>query len=141
MNSFSAVVADDLARIERLIEEILDYARYMKPKFSMELVNDIVTSCLHFIAVKASTLNVTIDKQLADPLNPILLDRQQMKQVLMNLILNAMDAMRGSGGRLTVVTRHLTRLDGTQWVQIEVSDTGCGIAPHSGQRAEVSSIA
>lgn len=129
MNSFSAVVADDLARIERLIEEILDYARYMKPKFSLESLNDIVASCLHFIEVKAGTLNVTIDKQLADKLAPMMVDRQQMKQVLMNLILNAMDAMKGSGGRLTVVTRHLTRLDGTQWVQVEVADTGCGIRP------------
>ncbi|THJ21666.1 MAG: GAF domain-containing protein [Nitrospira sp. CG24D] len=129
MNSFSAVVADDLARIERLIEEILDYARYMQPKFSMESLNDIVTSCLHFIEVKAATLDVTIEKHLADPLAPIMVDRQQMKQVLMNLILNAMDAMKVHGGRLTVVTRHLTRLDATQWIQIEISDTGCGITP------------
>ncbi len=129
MNSFSAVVADDLARIERLIEEILDYARYMKPKFSLESLNDIVASCLHFVAVKASTLGVTIEKHLAEPLEPIMVDRQQMKQVVMNLMLNAMDAMKGHGGRLTVVTRHLTRLDETRWIQIEVSDTGCGIAP------------
>ncbi len=129
MDSFSAVVADDLARIERLIEEILDYARYMKPKFSLESLNEIVASCLHFIEVKANTLGVTIEKHLADDLAPIMVDRQQIKQVLMNLILNAMDAMKAKGGRLTVVTRHLTRLDGTRWVQIEVADTGCGIAP------------
>lgn len=129
MNSFSAVVADDLARIERLIEEILDYARYMKPKFSLESLNEIVASCLHFIDVKAAALGVTIEKQLEEPLAPIMVDRQQMKQVLMNLILNAMDAMKATGGRLTVVTRYLTRLDGTQWIQIEVSDTGSGIAP------------
>jgi len=129
MNSFSAVVSDDLARIERLIEEILDYARYMKPKFSMESVNDIVASCLHFIEVKAATLGVTIEKHLEEPLAPIMVDRQQMKQVFMNLILNAMDAMKERDGRLTVTTRHLTRLDGTKWVQIEVSDNGCGISP------------
>ncbi|MDP3089128.1 MAG: ATP-binding protein [Nitrospira sp.] len=129
MNSFSAVVADDLARIERLIEEILDYARYMKPKFSSESLNEIVASCVHFIEVKASTLGVTIEKHLAEPLAPIMVDRQQIKQVLMNLILNAMDAMKVQGGRLSVVTQHLTRLDGTRWIQIQVSDTGCGIAP------------
>lgn len=129
MDSFSAVVADDLARIERLIEEILDYARYMKPKFSSESVNEIVVSCLHFIEVKAATLGVTIEKHLEEPLAPIMVDRQQMKQVFMNLILNAMDAMKERDGRLTVATRHLTRLDGTKWVQIEVSDNGCGISP------------
>lgn len=129
MNSFSLVVADDLARIERLIEEILDYARYMKPKFSLESMNDIVASCLHFIEVQAATLGVTIEKHLAEPMTPVMVDRQQMKQVLMNLLLNAMDAMKTQGGRLTVVTRYLTRLDGTQWIQIEIADTGCGIAP------------
>jgi two-component system, NtrC family, sensor kinase len=127
MDSFSAVVADDLARIERLIEEILDYARYMKPKFSLESLNEIVTSCLHFIEVKADNLNVSVEKQLFEQLPPTMVDRQQIKQVLMNLLLNAIDAMK-TGGRVTVATRQLTRLDGTQWIQIEVSDTGCGIA-------------
>ena len=129
MDSFGAVVADDLARIERLIEEILDYARYMKPKFSLESLNDIVTSCLHFIEVKANNLKVSIEKHLAEDLSPISVDRQQMKQVLMNLFLNAIDAMGKKGGRLTVTTRQVTHLDSTRWIQIEVSDTGSGIAP------------
>ena len=48
MESFSAQVLDDLARIERSSQEILDYARYMKPKFSAESLNNIVSSCLQF---------------------------------------------------------------------------------------------
>ncbi|MBH0193421.1 MAG: GAF domain-containing protein [Nitrospira sp.] len=129
MDHFGSVVADDLARIERLIEEILDYARYMKPKFSLDSINEIVESSLHFLQIKASNSGVSLEKHLADEIPPIMVDRQQIKQVLMNLALNAIDAMRGSGGRLTVTTRHLTRLDGTLWVQIQVSDSGCGIAP------------
>jgi two-component system, NtrC family, sensor kinase len=129
MDSFGAVVADDLARIERLIEEILDYARYMKPKCSLESLNDIVTSCLHFIEVKANSLEVSIEKHLDEHLPPISVDCQQIKQVLMNLFLNAIDAMGKKGGRLTVTTRQVTRLDSTRWIQIEVSDTGSGIAP------------
>lgn len=129
MDSFSAVVSDDLSRIERLIEEILDYARYMKPNFSLESINEIVASSLHFIEVKANHLGISIEKQLAEQLPPIMVDRQQIKQVLMNLILNAIDAMGEKGGRLAVTTRHVTRLDGTRWIQIEISDTGCGIAP------------
>lgn len=129
LDGFGSVVADDLARIERLIEEILDYARYMKPKFSLESINEIVISCLHFMDVKASSLGVVIEKQLAEELSCIMVDRQQIKQVLMNLALNAIDAMKANGGRLTVVTRQLTGTDGTRWIQIEVSDSGCGIAP------------
>jgi signal transduction histidine kinase len=129
MDSFSAQVVDDLARIERLIEEILDYARYMKPRFSAESLNKIVSSCLHFIEVKADKLGIAIDKQLADDLPTMLVDRQQIKQVLMNLAMNAIDSMSKTGGRLTVATRRVGRLDKSRWVQIEVADTGCGIAP------------
>ena len=129
MDSFGAVVADDLARIERLVEDILDYARYMKPKLSLESLNEIVSSSLQFMEIKASSLNVSVEKQLTEQLPHSMVDRQQIKQVLMNLILNAIDAMKTGGGWLTVSTRPMTRLDGTRWIQIQVSDTGCGIAP------------
>ncbi|MGH7254260.1 MAG: histidine kinase dimerization/phospho-acceptor domain-containing protein, partial [Nitrospirales bacterium] len=46
MEHFGKVVGDDVDRIERLIQEILDYARYMEPKFTEEDLNEIVTSCL-----------------------------------------------------------------------------------------------
>jgi len=129
MDSFSVQVADDLARIERLIEEILDYARYMKPKFSAESLNNIVTSCLQFMEVKADRLGIAFEKQLAEDLPTMLVDRQQIKQVLMNLVMNAIDAMGKTGGRLAVLTRRVVRLDKTGWVQIEVADTGGGISP------------
>jgi signal transduction histidine kinase len=129
MDSFGAQVVDDLARIQRLIEEILDYARYMKPKFSAESLNNIVSSCLQFIEVKADKLGISLEKRLAADLPPMLVDRQQIKQVIMNLAMNAIDAMAKTGGRLTVTTRRVVRLDKSGWVQIDVSDTGCGIAP------------
>src|SRR6476646_1739096 len=129
MDSFSAQVVDDLARIERLIEEILDYARYMKPKFSAESLNNIVSSCLQFIEVKADKLGITIETNLVGDLPAMLVDREQIKQVVMTLAMTAIDAMAKTGGHLTVTTRRVVRLDKSGWVQIEVADTGCGIAP------------
>jgi signal transduction histidine kinase len=58
-----------------------------------------------------------------------MLDRQQIKQVLLNLLLNAMDAMAELGGRLTVRTHRLLKASQESWVQIEVGDTGSGISP------------
>ena len=82
MEQFSQVVCDDVERIERLIHEILDYARYMTPKLTQENLNDVVSSCLYFIEVKASSKSIAILKDLEGDLPSVKLDRQQIKQVL-----------------------------------------------------------
>ncbi|HEY5627260.1 MAG TPA: ATP-binding protein [Nitrospira sp.] len=127
IGEFSRIVLDDVYRIERLIEEILDYARYMEPKLTEEDINDIVSSCLYFIDVKADSLGIKIEKELASGLPRVMLDRQQIKQVFLNLFLNALDAMGEQGGTLRVKTRTLPRPGGKQWVQIETEDSGHGI--------------
>ena len=127
IQEFSKVVLDDVYRIERLIQEILDYARYMEPKLTDEDFNDIVASCLYFIDVKADSHGIKIDKELASDLPRVMLDRQQIKQVLLNLLLNAMDSMAEAGGRLRVQTRKLMKPEGNVWVHIEIEDTGEGI--------------
>ena len=128
IREFSRIVLDDVYRIERLIEEILDYARYMEPKLTEEDANDIVASCLYFIEVKADSWGIKIEKDLAKDLPHVMLDRQQIKQVFLNLFLNALDAMSEKGGVLRVQTRGRTRPGNRSWVQIEVTDNGHGIS-------------
>jgi signal transduction histidine kinase len=127
IQEFSKVVLDDVYRIERLIQEILDYARYMEPKLTDEDFNDLVASCLYFIDVKADSHGIKIEKELASDLPRVMLDRQQIKQVLLNLLLNAMDSMARAGGRLRVQTRKLVKPGGKVWAHIEIEDTGEGI--------------
>ena len=127
IQEFSKVVLDDVYRIERLIQEILDYARYMEPKLTDEDFNDIVASCLYFVDVKADSHGIKIEKELAPDLPRVMLDRQQIKQVLLNLLLNAMDSMASTGGRLRVQTRKLVKPGGKVWAHIEIEDTGEGI--------------
>jgi signal transduction histidine kinase len=127
IQEFSKVVLDDVYRIERLIQEILDYSRYMEPKLTDENLNDVVASCLYFIDVKADSHGIKIEKELASDLPRVMLDRQQIKQVLLNLLLNAMDSMAGAGGRLRVQTRKLVKPGGNVWAHIEIEDSGEGI--------------
>src|SRR2546425_7498385 len=129
IGQFSTVVAEDVARIERLIQEILDYARYMQPKFQEEDINVIVESCLYFVRFKADSKAALVKKDLAADLPSVLLDRQQIKQVLLNLFINAIEAMDDQGGQLIVRTHRLSKIPEDTWVQIEVTDTGCGISP------------
>jgi two-component system sensor kinase FixL len=73
----------------------------------------------------ASLRNVAVNLDLAPHLAAVAGDRVQLQQVLLNLFVNAFDAMsEANGGRLTVRTRALSG----GWVQLDVADTGFGIA-------------
>ena len=70
--------------------------------------------------------HVRLTTQLAPALSPIHADRGQMEQVIMNLAVNARDAMP-SGGDLRIETANVDALDGRQQVRLTVSDTGVGM--------------
>jgi signal transduction histidine kinase len=129
IRDFSRIVLEDVYRIERLIQEILDYARYMEPTLTDEDLNEVISSCLYFVEVKAASKRIKIEKELAPDLPHVMLDRQQVQQVLLNLLLNAIDAMGTQDGQLTVRTHRLTKPGNQMWAQIEIRDTGVGISP------------
>jgi len=126
---FSKVVKEDVFRIERLTREILDYAKPMEPFLREEDLNDIVESCLYTLRVRPSHELIVIETDLIRDLPKIFADRQQLKQVILNFMFNAVEAMLPKGGVLTVRTRHLKFQGKQEWVQLEIQDTGSGIAP------------
>ncbi len=126
---FSRVVKEDVFRIERLTREILDYAKPMEPFLKEEDLNEVVESCLYTLKIRPSHEIVVMETDLAHGLPKIFADRQQLKQVLLNLLFNAVESMLPQGGVLTVRTRKIEPNNSEEWVQVEVQDTGAGIAP------------
>ena len=70
---------------------------------------------------------IEVETKLADELLPIHGDLELLKQIFLNLILNAIQAMP-EGGKLEISTRKIIRPEDTQCAEIRLSDTGCGIA-------------
>jgi signal transduction histidine kinase len=126
---FSKVVKEDVFRIERLTREILDFAKPMEPFLREEDLNEIVESCLYTLRVRPSHELIVIETDLIRELPNVVVDRQQLKQVILNFFFNAVEAMLPEGGILTVRTRHLNFQGQQDWVQLEIQDTGSGIAP------------
>ncbi|UCH91265.1 MAG: GAF domain-containing protein [Nitrospirota bacterium] len=126
---FSKVVKEDVFRIERLTREILDYAKPMEPHLREEDLNDIVESCLYTLRVRPSHELIVIETDLVKGLPKIFADRQKLKQVILNFLFNAVEAMLPDGGTLTVRTRDLKSHGKPNWVQVEIQDAGSGIAP------------
>ena len=81
------------------------------------------------LETQAKEKGVAIVREFGDDLPKVWIDREQMKQVFMNLILNAIQAMQ-QGGSLSIATRSVARSGADpvgEFVQVEVRDTGIGI--------------
>lgn len=124
---FSKVVREDVNRIERLTREILDYAKPNEPFLREEDLNEIVEGCLYTLRIRPSHELIVIETDMAHQLPSIFADRQQLKQVILNIFFNAVEAMAPTGGVLSVRTRPISSDIAPDWVQLEVQDTGKGI--------------
>ena len=109
------------------MQGLLDFARPPRPQMRAVVLQDLVRHVVELIARRAEMQKVRIDCQLPDAPTAILADEAQLRQVLLNLLLNALDAIHG-GGTIRVV---LEPLPG-KLVRLRVLDSGCGLPPEKG---------
>jgi PAS domain S-box-containing protein len=120
-------IQKEVRKIERIISEILEFSK-PKPAHLVETsVNDVVQSVHEFIRVQLRKHGVQVHLELEDSPPPVLMDPAQVSQVLINLVINAMQAMP-EGGDLTITTRHDPN---NKRVELFVIDTGVGIPPEN----------
>ncbi|OGU14347.1 MAG: histidine kinase [Geobacteraceae bacterium GWC2_53_11] len=113
-------------RCKKIVQDLLSYARTPRPTMESTDINDLLQQIIDFAANHTDMRGITINTDLANSLPPVELDGDQMRQVTINLILNAGGAMP-DGGTLTV----RTELADAGHVRITFSDTGYGIPAES----------
>ncbi len=123
---FLHIASGEVDRIALLINELLDFARPSDPKFEPEDINNILDGMILLISTEAKKKNIKITKNLDPNLPLINIDREQMKQVFLNILINAIEATPDNG-EIMVKSRSFTKPNGEQYIQIEFKDTGHGI--------------
>ncbi len=125
-NNFQVLALKEVDRICGLISDLLSFARPSPPNVSAEDVNEIVESIVRILETEAKEKEIQMSPRLAADLPKIFIDKEQIKQVSMNVILNALQSIEGRGV-VEVFTRLFTKNGTEQYVQIEVRDSGAGI--------------
>jgi two-component system, NtrC family, sensor kinase len=128
-NGFQSLALKEVDRICGLITDLLSFARPSRPNVAQEDMNTVIDGIARILDTQAKEKSVELIRDFAPNLPKVWIDREQMKQVFMNLIFNGIQAMN-NGGTITISTRIFTSdpiEQSPSFVQVEVRDTGIGI--------------
>jgi two-component system sensor histidine kinase HydH len=126
VQTYFQVIINEVERLEKTLNEILDFSQDTEGKFKEEDVNQIVEGALELIRRELDECRITVQKEL-NPLPKVYCDGRQIRHVFYNLFLNALQAMP-HGGVLGIRTE-LSKGSDPGWVMVEIRDTGGGIPP------------
>ncbi len=118
---YLGLIEEGIGKIEAIVQKLLGFARTSRGDAPVDL-NAEIDAVLALLAYRLDEKNVEVVRSLADDLRPVRGEATLVQEVLMNLLLNAFDAI-APGGRVTVGTAR----DG-DFVRVDIEDDGCGIA-------------
>jgi len=113
---------------KRIVENLLSFVRHKEHKEQLVNINECIETVIDVMNNTIAINNIEVKKNLQEKLPFVKGDAGELQQVFFNIINNAIYVMKG-GGLLTISTRY----DG-EWVEICISDTGCGIPKEHRQR-------
>lgn len=131
-SEFFDIIVDEVDRLNRVVSSFLDYARPSQVNPIPIDVSAAVQLTLQLLRPECDAANVALHVTTDSDLPKVRIDIEHLRQVLINLVQNAVQAMT-DGGEIHVETRTQDRvrpgMGPSRWVQISVRDTGPGIAP------------
>ncbi|HEY0705718.1 MAG TPA: ATP-binding protein, partial [Polyangia bacterium] len=131
VREFLAIIVEEVDRLNKIVSQFLDYARpYRGDPRPLDL-NDVVRKTLQLFEKEVDAQKVEISTALFEGLPQVRADAEQLRQVFLNLALNAIQAMQ-EGGKLQVSSslRRSTRRGATAaFLEVRFRDTGSGIPP------------
>lgn len=141
-----AVVEEEIGRLDSSIQSLLDFARPPRPAKALVDVRQLVNQTLDLVSARAEQQRVAIRREAPQPAAFVEIDGGQIRQVLLNLLLNSLDAMPG-GGNVRVQIRSaphsaaqpadaadLAHLGTEPGYLIQIADSGCGLPEALGDR-------
>jgi len=115
---FLDIMDDEINASDKIISDLLGFSRVGKPSVSPTRIENVIEDALPHLTIPE---NIELTKELDADLPEVEIDAGQIRQVFINIIMNAVEAMP-EGGRLTIGAK-----EKNSFLEVEIADTGCGI--------------
>lgn len=120
------VISKEISHIDTIVQNFLEFSRPPRLKFQLVSPSDIVDQAIQLLQHRLASYEVFIKIQRKEPLPMVQLDPEQLKEVIINIIINACEAM-GLGGSIVIHEKTLIERKRIRSVVIRISDNGPGI--------------
>jgi signal transduction histidine kinase len=135
--TFAKLAPQEIERIDGIVNQLLEFSRPAKPLLAATSLHEIMQHPLNLISEAALKKQVVIEKHFEATMDDLLADIHQLQQVILNFLLNALEALPG-GGRICLATSNVAGRFGSEgkaetaprsYLRLDIADTGCGIPP------------
>jgi signal transduction histidine kinase len=125
---FHRIAMEETIRVNKLITELLDLVKPRESHFEFGNLHDLIDKMILLISPQSKAKNIRVRRRYDETIGPVWMDSEKMKQVILNLLSNAME-FTSKDGNIEVVTRQSPSDEKTGMICIEVRDDGIGIQP------------
>jgi signal transduction histidine kinase len=120
------VISKEINHIDTIVQNFLEFSRPPRLKLQSVSPSDVVDQAIQLLQHRLASYDVFIKIQRKEPLPPVQLDPEQLKEVIINIIINACEAM-GQGGAIVIHEKALMEQEKIRSAVIRMSDNGPGI--------------
>jgi signal transduction histidine kinase len=125
-NNFYQIAMEETNRVNNLVTELLDLVNTKESNIELNDLNGIIYKMILLVSPQTNAKKIKIEPQLDQSIEQIWLDADKIKQVILNLLSNAID-FTPEGGKIEIETKNHKDKDALEMVQIEIRDNGPGI--------------
>jgi two-component system sensor histidine kinase HydH len=120
---YASIMVKEVDRLNRVITELLDFARPKEPHREPHSLENIFDHSLRLLQPELAKKRVAVERDFEPHLPLVRVDRDQISQAILNLLLNSLESI-DAGGKIRI---GLGKIDSSPWLQVAISDTGRGI--------------
>jgi signal transduction histidine kinase len=126
-NRFHKIAVEEINRVNNLLSEIMDLVHTKESKFELNNIHELIDKIVLLVSTQSKAKNIKVSCHFDPSIEKVWLDYEKMKQVILNILSNAIDFTH-ENGNIEILTKHNNKKGKDEGIQIHIRDDGEGIS-------------